>query len=58
MSSTLLILLALLATMSANALTVDDAEARLRMARQIARERNDQKLVSMVEKLRRDFKAG
>lgn len=57
MSSTLLILLALLATMSANALTVDDAEARLRMARQIARERNDQKLVSLVEKLGRDLKA-
>jgi hypothetical protein len=40
------------------ALTPEDAGARLRMARQIARERNDEKLVRGVEKLARDFKSG
>lgn len=39
------------------ALTPEDAGARLRMARQIARERNDEKLVRGVEKLARDFKS-
>jgi hypothetical protein len=42
----------------ASALTPEDAGARLRMARQIARERNDEKLVRGVEKLARDFKNG
>ncbi len=39
-------------------LTVADAEARVRMAMQIARETNDHTLVESVEKLRRDFKRG
>jgi hypothetical protein len=43
---------------SVMALTPDEAEARLRMARQIARERNDGELVQRVEKLAREFKAG
>jgi hypothetical protein len=38
-------------------LTTDEAEARLRMALQIAREHNDRALVSQVEKAGRDFKA-
>ena len=41
---------------SADALTPDEAEARLRMALQIARERNDRSLVAQVEKLGRDLK--
>ena len=43
---------------SAFALTTEEAEARLRMAMQIAREHNDGALVGKVEKLGRDFKAG
>lgn len=43
---------------AAAALTPQEAEARLRMARQLARERNDARLVESVEKLARDFKAG
>ena len=54
---TFILLLSLLAS-SALPLTPGDAEARLRMARQIARERNDEKLVRGVEKLTRDFKNG
>lgn len=42
---------------SLSALTPDEAEARLRMALQIARERNDRDLVAQVEKLGRDFKS-
>ena len=38
-------------------LTTDEAEARLRMALQIAREHNDRALVSQLEKAGRDFKA-
>jgi hypothetical protein len=41
----------------ASAQTPEDAGARLRMARQIARERNDEQLVRGVEKLARDFKS-
>lgn len=53
----LFILFATLAVASSlNALTPDEAEARLRMALQIARERNDRDLVARVEKLGRDFK--
>lgn len=52
----LLVALTVLAS-SLGALTPDEAEARLRMAHQIARERNDRALVSQVEKLGRDFKA-
>ena len=43
---------------SVMALTPNEAEGRLRMARQIARERNDRELVQRVEKLARDFKNG
>lgn len=39
-------------------LSTDEAQARLRMALQIARERNDKSLVMQVEKLGRDFNAG
>ena len=39
-----------------HALTTQEAEARLRMAMQIARETNDRALVAGVEKLGRDFK--
>ncbi len=39
-------------------LSTEEAEARLRMAMQIARERNDRELVTKVEKAGRDFKAG
>ena len=39
-------------------LSTDEAEARLRMALQIAREHNDRALVAKVEKAGRDFKAG
>ena len=46
----------LLSSISLSGLEPSDAEARLRMARQIARERNDGELVSRVEKLARDFK--
>jgi hypothetical protein len=52
------IILALSLVLSAHALTETDAEARLRMARQIARERNDHSLVSEVEKLAATFKSG
>ncbi len=52
------ILLIFLVFTTVHALTPDEAEARLRMARQIARERNDRELVQQVEKLARDFKAG
>ena len=41
---------------AAHALTPADAESRLKMAMQIARERNDRALVSEVEKLGRRFK--
>jgi len=40
----------------AQAIDPTDAEARLKMALQIARERNDRSLVSQVEKLGRQFK--
>ncbi|MCX6854934.1 MAG: hypothetical protein NTV80_08515 [Verrucomicrobia bacterium] len=40
----------------AQAITPSDAEARLKMAHQIARERNDRSLVSQVERLGRKFK--
>ena len=52
------ILLIFLVFTTVHALTPDEAEARLRMARQIARERNDRELVQQVEKLARDFEAG
>ncbi len=39
-------------------LSTEEAEARLRMALQIAREHNDRALVAKVEKAGRDFKAG
>lgn len=39
-------------------LSTDEAQARLRMALQIARERNDKSLVTQAEKLGRAFKAG
>lgn len=52
------IILALSLVLSAHALTETDAEARLRMARQIARERNDHSLVNEVEKLATTFKSG
>lgn len=41
---------------AAHALTPADAEARLKMALQVARERNDRALVTEVEKLGRRFK--
>ncbi|HBJ83987.1 MAG TPA: hypothetical protein DDZ88_08985 [Verrucomicrobiales bacterium] len=40
----------------ASGLTTDEAEARLRMALQIAREHNDRALVAQVENAARDFK--
>ncbi|WP_395740750.1 hypothetical protein [Prosthecobacter sp.] len=52
-----LVFLVLLGGVSAAALTPDEAEARLRMAVQIARERNDRALVARVEKLARELKA-
>lgn len=52
-----IVLISFLST-AVQALTPDEAEARLRMARQIARERNDRELVQRVEKLAREFKAG
>lgn len=55
MRAVCLIALTLSASML-SALTPDEAEARLRMALQIARERNDRALVTQVEKLGRDFK--
>jgi hypothetical protein len=58
MSLALLLFLLLSFVSCASALTPEDAGARLRMARQIARERNDEKLVRGVEKLARDFKSG
>jgi len=58
MSSVRLLCLLLSFVSCASALTPEDAGARLRMARQIARERNDEKLVRGVEKLARDFKSG
>jgi len=42
----------------ATALTPAEAGARLRVATQMARERNDSSLVAMVEKLAREFKGG
>ncbi|WP_395718501.1 hypothetical protein [Prosthecobacter sp.] len=57
MSSLRLLCLLLSSVSCALALTPEDAGARLRMARQIARERNDEKLVRGVEKLARDFKS-
>ena len=45
-------------TCSAAELSPPEVEARLRMALQIARERNDRGLVSAVERLGRDFKNG
>jgi hypothetical protein len=42
----------------AQAIDPADAEARLKMALQMARERNDRSLVSQVEKLGRHFKKG
>ncbi len=52
--------LALLPVMRATAATPsrEDAEARLRLALQIARERNDRDLVAAVDRLGRTFKAG
>lgn len=58
MSSVPLLCLFLSFVSCASALTLEEAGARLRMARQIARERNDEKLVRGVEKLARDFKSG
>jgi hypothetical protein len=58
MSSVRLLFLLLSFVSCALALTPEDAGARLRMARQIARERNDEKLVRGVEELARDFKSG
>ncbi len=52
------VLLAFSLALSAHALTESDAEARLRMARQIARELNDRSLVTEVEKLATTFKNG
>ncbi len=40
------------------ALTPDDASARIRVAMQIARERNDRSLVDMVERLGSEFRRG
>jgi hypothetical protein len=51
-------LLIFILAQTAIALMPEEAEARLRMARQIARERNHEKLVRGVEKLARDFKSG
>jgi hypothetical protein len=58
MSSLRLLCLLLSFISYASALTPEDAGARLHTARQIARERNDEKLVRGVEKLARDFKSG
>jgi len=58
MSVSPLVCLFLMLVFTAAALTPEEAEARLRMARQIARERNDRELVQRVEKLAREFKAG
>ena len=58
MSSSPLVCLFLIRASIASALTPEDVEARLRMARQIARERNDAALVRRVEKFGRDFKSG
>lgn len=52
------ILIALSLSLSAQAVTEIDAEGRLRMARQIARERNDRTLVAEAEKLADSFKGG
>ncbi len=57
MPSHYLFLTLILIATSASALTPEDAGARLRMARQIARERNDEKLVRGVEKLASDLKS-
>jgi hypothetical protein len=57
MPFSLCLLTLLLITPTLAALTPEDAGARLRMARQIARERNDANLVRGVEKLARDFKS-
>jgi hypothetical protein len=57
MPFSLCLLTLLLITPTLVALTPEDAGARLRMARQIARERNDENLVRGVEKLARDFKS-
>ncbi|WP_395753089.1 hypothetical protein [Prosthecobacter sp.] len=51
------VFLLVLGGVSAVALTPEEAEGRLRMAVQIARERNDRALVARVEKLGREFKA-
>jgi poly(3-hydroxyalkanoate) synthetase len=58
MSSLRLLLLLTLITKTASAISPEDAASRLRMAWQIARERNDEKLVRGVEKLAHDFKSG
>lgn len=58
MSLSPLVCLFLMLVSVAAALTPEEAEARLRMARQIARERNDRELVQRVEKLARELKAG
>ncbi|HCN28635.1 MAG TPA: hypothetical protein DIT64_07685 [Verrucomicrobiales bacterium] len=52
------ILLIILVSTTVHALAPDESEARLRMARQIAREKNDRELVQRVEKLARKFNAG
>ncbi len=57
MPRTFCFLVLLLITTTASALTPEDAAARLRMARQIARERNDEKLVRGIERLASDFKS-
>ena len=53
-----IILLIFFSSAVVQALTQEEAVARLRMARQIARERNDRELVQRVERLARDLKAG
>jgi hypothetical protein len=58
MSSLRLLLLLTLITKTASVISPEDAASRLRMAWQIARERNDEKLVRGVEKLAHDFKSG
>lgn len=52
------VFIALSLSLSAQAVTEIDAEGRLRMARQIARERNERTLVAEVEMLAGSFKGG
>jgi len=51
-------IIALSLALTLQAISESDAEGRLRMARQSARERNDRSLVAEIEKLAASFKSG